>query len=114
MGRSSGLQQQDSRWLRARIRTFGIAVDTVLVVLIAEHLRQKILALVLYLFGAFLLKAGRHFCDSRRFPIAELAIPSISEKLLCQCSLNDERTVDAPTGDHDGRRDGQRCPSVSI
>lgn len=41
-------------------QTFRVAVDAVLVVLVAQHLRQQILTLLLDLLGALLLVTGRH------------------------------------------------------
>lgn len=43
-----------------REQTFRVAVDAVLVILIAEHLRQQILTFLLDLLGTLLLVTGRH------------------------------------------------------
>lgn len=45
---------------RSTGRTFGVAVDAIFIVLVAEHLRQQVLTFLLDLLGALLLVTGRH------------------------------------------------------
>ena len=45
-------------WVKKQ--TFRVAVDTILIILVAKHLRQQILTFLLDLLGTLIFVTGRH------------------------------------------------------